>query len=80
MVISPNELNSKAATLIMAPCTTAAKPYASRLACTVQGRTSYVMLDQIRTFSYLRLVSRIDQFSPAELNLVLDRLQEMFAA
>ena len=79
VVISPDELNRKAGTVVMAPCTTVRKSYASRVSCTILGQTSYAMLDQIRTFSYLRLISTAGKLPEAELRLILDRLQEMFA-
>ena len=78
-VVSPDELNAHLRTLIVAPLTTGSHPYPFRVACRFQGKSSHVVLDQIRTVDSVRLVRRLGHLGPRTLGKVLDVLQEMFA-
>jgi mRNA interferase MazF len=79
VVVSPNELNDHLQTLLVAPLTTGGHSYPFRIPCRFQKRKGHVVLDQLRTIDVGRLVKRLGRLSPATLNLVLRRLQEMFA-
>ena len=48
LVVSPNETNRYLRTAIVAPMTTAQRPYPTRVALTFQGRRRQVALDQLR--------------------------------
>lgn len=48
VVVSPDEMNRHLRTVIVAPLTTAGKPYPSRVPCTFLGRDGMVVLDQLR--------------------------------
>lgn len=80
MVVSPDELNAYLRTFVVAPLTTGGHPYPFRLACTFQGRSGHVVLDQIRVVDRERLVRRLGRLSPAVLGRALAVLREMFAA
>lgn len=79
IVVSPDVSNTKAATFIAVPLTTQDRPYPTRVRLEFNGRPCFAMLDQIQVMSPLRVISALGQLNPSELNLVLDRLCEMFA-
>jgi mRNA interferase MazF len=80
VVVSPNEMNAKAGTFIAVPLSSKRKPYLSRVNCEFRGRAAQAQLDQIRTFSHLRIISKLGELPDSDMNRVLDRLQELFAA
>ena len=79
LVISPDEMNKRIATVIIAPMTTKRRPYPSRIVCHFQGKDGQIVLDQIRTVDKNRLVKYLGQISADEQKAVLDTLVEMFA-
>ena len=79
LVVSPDELNAHLRTVIVAPMTTGGHPYPFRVTCRFEKKQGHVVLDQLRTVDSERLVKRLGTLSPATLETVLDRLQEMFA-
>jgi len=79
LVISPDEMNRHIATVIVAPMTTAGRPYPSRVPCRFQGKTGQVVLDQIRTVDKARLVKHLGKISPATQKTVLAVLADLFA-
>jgi mRNA interferase MazF len=80
LVISPDEMNSTIATVIVAPMTTRGRPYPTRVACRFAGKRGQVALDQIRTVDRQRLVKRLGRLAAARRVEVLGVLQEMFSA
>ena len=79
LVVSPNELNKHLRTLIVAPLTTGGHAYPFRIPCRFQGKSGYVVLDQVRTVDRGRLVRRLGRLSPRLLERALAVLREMFA-
>lgn len=79
VVVSPDELNEHLRTAIVAPMTTKGRSYPWRIQCRFQGKTGYVVLDQLRTIDQERAASRLGRLSADTLDQVLERLQEMFA-
>jgi len=79
LVISPDEMNSHTATIIIAPMTTVTRDYPSRVSCTFQGTRGQVVLDQIRAVDKSRLVKRLGKVSRTTQRKVADVLGEMFA-
>ena len=80
LVISPDEMNSSIATLIVAPMTTKGRAYPTRVPCTFRGKTGQVVLDQIRTIDRARVASRLGRIGEVTQRAVLAALQELFAA
>ena len=78
LVLSPDEMNRHISTIIVAPMTTAGRPYPTRVQCRFQGKTGQVVLDQIRTVDKARLVKRLGRISPATQRAVLAALAELF--
>ena len=46
LVISPNEMNHHISTVIVAPMTTQARKYPTRISCSFQGKKGQIVLDQ----------------------------------
>jgi mRNA interferase MazF len=78
VVVSPDTSNARAATFIAVLLTTQDRPYPTRIRLEFNERACFAMLDQIQV-SPLRVISLLGQLGPADLNRVLDRLQELFA-
>jgi len=57
---------------------TGGHPYPFRVSCRFEGRSGYVMIDQIRTVDRERLARRFGKLSPSTLGRILVILQEMF--
>lgn len=58
-VISPDEMNAYIGTVIIAPMTTKSRACPSRVGTTFQGKSGWVVLDQIRTVDKRRLLKRL---------------------
>jgi mRNA interferase MazF len=79
VVVSPNEINRYLRTVIVAPMTTAERPYPTRVALTFLGRRGQVALDQLRAVDRKRLVRKLGRISSKTADNVSTVLVEMFA-
>lgn len=79
IVISPDEMNQYLRTVIVAPLTTGGQSYPSRVACTFQGKSGQIALDQLRTFDKTRLIRRLGAIDARAQPRILDVLLEMFS-
>ena|SRR5438876_8862089 len=79
LVISPNEMNHRVRTVIVAPMTTKGQPFPTRVPCRFKGKNGLVVLDQIRTVDNRRLVRRLGRLERKTAAEVLQVLAEMFA-
>lgn len=79
VIISPDEMNDYIQTVIVAPMTTRARPYPSRVATRFEGKDAHIVLDQIRTVDKRRLVKHLGRLAPATQTRVLAVLAELFA-
>ncbi len=80
LIVSPDEMNRHIRTVIVAPMTTAGRPYPTRVACTFGGKNGQVVLDQIRTVDKTRLSQRLGVIDAATADAVIATLVELFAA
>ena len=79
LIISPDEMNNHIRTVIIAPMTTVARNYPTRVSCTFQEKNGQVVLDQIRSIDKTRLVKKLGAIdSRAQLDVV-SVLQRLFA-
>ena len=78
LVVSPDEMNTHIATVIIAPMTTKGRNYPTQGACTFQGKSGEVVLDQLRTVDKTWLVKRLGRLNIATSDAVLATLAEMF--
>ena len=58
VIVSPDELNGRLRTVIVAPMTTGSRPAPFRVAVTFQGKDGLILPDQLRTVDRERLVKR----------------------
>ena len=79
LVISPDEMNHFISSVIVAPITTKARGYPTRLVCKFKGKLGEIVLDQIRTVDKARLVKRLGTIDSETQKKTLSILQEMFA-
>lgn len=79
LVISLDEMNEHASTVIVAPMSTKGRPYPRRIPVRFQGKAGQVVLDQNRTVDQARLVRRLGRIQPAKQKEVVAALTEMFA-
>ena len=78
-IVSPDEMNGAIRTVIVAPMTSAGRPWPSRVTVSFDGIEGQVVLDQIRTVDRARLVKRLGRLSDAEARSVCDVLARLFA-
>jgi mRNA interferase MazF len=79
VIVSPDELNTHLRTFIVAPLTSGKHAYPFRVPCRFQGKSGYIILDQIRTVDRERLTRRMGRLSSQAIARSLSALQEMFA-
>lgn len=79
LVVSPDEMNQHLRTVIIAPMTTVARPYPTRVAVRFQGKRGQVALDQLCAVDRQRLVRMLGAVSSKTAQDVSATLLEMFA-
>lgn len=79
LIISPDEMNRNIRTVIVAPMTTAAKDYPSRINCRLNDKKGQIVLDQIRTIDKTRLTKNLGALDSETQVKVVSILQRMFA-
>ncbi|MEO7912906.1 MAG: type II toxin-antitoxin system PemK/MazF family toxin [Roseiflexaceae bacterium] len=79
LIISPDEMNTYIQTVLIAPMTTKARHYPTRVTCRFDGKDSHIVLDQLRTVDKARLIKHMGRISPAAQKRVLGVLAELFA-
>lgn len=78
LVVSPNEMNDHLRTVIIAPMTTAERPYPTRVPVAFQGKRGQVALDQLRAVDQQRLVRKLGSVSVKAAQSASATLVEMF--
>lgn len=79
VVISPDEINRYLRTVIVAPMTTAERPYPTRVTLTFQGKRGQVALDQICAVDRQRLVRKLGRVPLKTVQNISATLIEMFS-
>ena len=80
LVVSPDEMNHHARTVIVATMTTRVRWYPTRVPCRFRAKQGQVVLDQIRTVDAARLWRKLGRVDAPTRARVLALLREMFAA
>jgi len=79
LIISPDEINMWLRTVIIAPMTTGARSYPTRIKIRFESKDGQVALDQLRTIDKSRLVKKLGK-APEKTSLsVSQTLVEMFS-
>ena len=79
MVISPNEVNSSLATVIIAPMTTVRRHWPTRPEVSFRGKIGEIAVDQLRAVDKSRLVKQLGALDAATANTAIETLAELFA-
>ena len=77
LVISPNEMNHTIRTVIIALMTTKSRAYPTRIPVQFEGKTGWIVLDQIRTVDSLRLIKKLGSITKKEVIQVKAVIKEM---
>ncbi len=77
VVISPNEMNHNINTVIIAPLTSTSKKYPSRVEVMLEGRTSWIVLDQIRCVDKSRMEKKVGVLEEKSITEVKNIIREM---
>jgi len=76
VVLSPNEMNFNIDTVIIAPMTTKSRSYPTRIKINFEGKTGWIVLDQIRAIDKIRLKEKAGSLREIEIIKVKDILKE----
>jgi mRNA interferase MazF len=79
LVISPNEINHYIKTVIIAPMTTKARPYPTRISCDFKGKEGQIVLDQLRTVDKVRLIKKLGVLDVKTQRATCQLLVKMFS-
>ena len=80
LIVSPDPLNGRLHTVIVAPLTSGGRPSRFRVAVTFQNVPGLILPDQLRTLDKARLVKRLGRVDAEVLDGTLAVLAEMFKA
>jgi mRNA interferase MazF len=78
VVISPNEMNRHLQTIVVAPMTSASKPYPTRVEVEHNKTSGWVVIDQIRTIDRVRIVKVLGNLSDKEVRKVKSTIKETY--
>ena len=78
LIISPNEMNHNLRTIIIAPMTTVARKYPTRIEIRHDNKRGWIVIDQIRTVDKQRVIRVLDELSKAEIKRVKSVIRETF--
>ena len=78
VVVSPDEMNNRLNTVLVAPLTRRGFVAPFRVPCQFAGVTGQIALDHIRSVDKRRLARRLGQLDPATAKTVLTTLRELF--
>ena len=79
LIVSPDEMNQRSATIVVAPLTSGSRPARFRTAVEFRGKDGLILPDQLRALDRRRLLKRLGSVDPPTLSAVLRVLGEMFA-
>jgi mRNA interferase MazF len=77
VIISPDEMNRNIATVIIAPMTTKAHAFPTRVPLTFRGKNGWIVLDQIRTVDKRRIMRKLGRLNSNKILEVKNILSEM---
>ena len=77
LIISPNEMNYKIDTVIIAPMTTKSHNYPTRVEVEFEKKKGWIVLDQIRTIDKSRLIKHIGKIEKKVIQEVKSIIHEM---
>lgn len=79
LVISPDELNARLRTILIAPMTTGSRPTSFRVPVKFQGKQGLILPEQMRSVDRRRLVKCLGKLDASTQRDLLALLKEMFS-
>ena len=79
VVVSPDELNRRVRTVVVAPLTGSVTGIPFRVPTSENGKPGELALDHLRSVAYERVVRRQGRVDPSTLVFVLTELRRMFS-
>jgi mRNA interferase MazF len=79
VIISPDEMNSPLSTVIIAPMTTKARSYPTRVTLKFDDKLGYIALDQMRTVDKARLIKKLGKLERKTQKQVIETLISIFS-
>lgn len=80
VVLSPDEMNANLQTVVIAPMTSASKPYPTRVKVRHNHTNGWIVLDQIRTIDRRRIIRTFDVLKSKEIAAVKSVIFEAYVA
>lgn len=77
VILSPDDMNKFIGTVIVAPLTTTIRIYPSRVKFILNGTTSMIALDQIKTIDKVRLQDKVGKLNASTITLVKKVIEEI---
>ena len=78
VIISPDEMNARLHTVVVAPLTSGGFAAPFRVSCQFAGVSGQIALDHVRSLAKSRCLRRLDRLEPKVCDEVFEKLQEMF--
>lgn len=78
LIISPNEINDNLRAVVIAPMTTASKPYPTRVKILHNKKVGWVVIDQIRTIDKSRIIKALGKITKKEIEKCKSIIRETF--
>ncbi len=76
VIVSPNEMNKHIRTIIIAPLTSTSKNYPTRVKISYNDKTSWIVVDQIRTIDKRRVIKTLGELSKSEIKTLKSVIKE----
>ena len=77
VIISPDDINRQLNTVIIAPITSASKPYPTRIYSKSLTIPGWIVLDQIRTIDQQRMLKKLGQLNAEEVQKCKAIIEEL---
>ncbi len=78
VIISPDEMNDRLQTVVVAPLTTGGFAAPFRVSCRFAGVNGQIALDHLRSLAKSRCLRRLDHLDATVCTELLQQLEEMF--
>ena len=78
VIISPDEMNKHLRTIVVAPMTTKSRKYPTRIEIKYDRKTSWIVIDQIRTIDKQRIIKILGELSNREIKETKSVMKETF--
>ena len=78
LVVSPDEMNKYLRTIVVAPMTTSAKDYPTRVKIVLKKKSGWAAIDQLRTVDKQRVIKTLGNISKSEIENCKSIIRETF--